>query len=211
MKYSVTASGEEWSPAFEQTLADLNRVVLKAGEPVEGNACYWDQDLKRPDQRPDGRILKRRQALAGAAAKAPRVLEVGFNAGHGALLMLAANPGLEYLGVDIGRHAYTAPAATFLRDATGRCKVVMGDSARVLPVLAVEDVEPFDLVHVDGAHDLPSAVADLLNARSLMQPDGLLIVDDMHLPGPKKAAEAMLGGGWFTGSIGEHVAELRLP
>lgn len=211
MNYTATVSGETWDKAFEEALLNLNRVVLGPGEPVEGNACYWDLELKRAEQRPDGRILKRRQALAFAAKNAGRVLEVGFNAGHGALIMLASNPDLEYWGVDIGRHAYTVPAASHLRNATGRVQVVIGDSARALPVMRVEEVEPFDLIHIDGAHDLPSAVADLVNARGLLRDGGLLIVDDMHLPGPRKAVEAMLGGDWFTGSVGEHVAELRLP
>lgn len=211
MKYAVTISGETWDPAFEKALYDLNTVVLSAKEPVEGNACYWDLELKRPDQRPEGRLLKRRQTLVGHAKDARRVLEIGFNAGHGALLMLASNPALEYWGVDLGRHAYTPPAAKFLRDLTGRCKLVIGDSARALPVLTVDEIEPFDLIHVDGAHDMPSAVADVLNARGLLKTDGVIVVDDMHLPGPKQAVEALIGGEWFTGSIGEQVAELRLP
>lgn len=210
MKYRATVSGETWDPEFGAALKALNGVVLKAGEPVEGNACYWDLELKSPDQGMDPRILLRRQALGFPAANAGRVLEIGFNAGHGALLMLASNPGLEYWGVDIGRHEYTAPAAAHLT-ATGRVKVVIGDSARVLPVLRVEEVEPFDLIHVDGAHDLPSAIADLLNARELLAQSGTMIVDDMHLPGPRKAVEAVLGGGWLTGSVGDQVAELRLP
>lgn len=210
MKYTATVSGESWDPEFEQALKALNTIVLSHGEPIEGNACYWDLELKDPSQRPDGRILKRRQALGFNARNAGRVLEVGVNAGHAALLMLAANPTLEYYGVDIGLHAYTVPALSYLR-ATGRAQGMIGDSAKALPVLRVEGIEPFDLIHIDGAHDLPSAVTDLVNARGLLRQDGLVIVDDMHLPGPRKAAEAMLGDGWYTGSIGEHVAELRLP
>lgn len=210
MKYTPTVSGESWDAEFEAALKGLNEVVLKTGEPVEGNACYWDLELKTADQRMDARILKRRQTLCAAAKNASRVLEIGFNAGHGALLMLASNPGLEYWGVDIGRHDYTALAASHLT-ASDRCKVVIGDSARALPVLRAEEVEPFDLIHVDGAHDLASAVADLLNARALLKQDGTVIVDDMHLPGPKRAVEVLLGGDWFTGSIGEQVAELMLP
>jgi predicted O-methyltransferase YrrM len=210
VKYTATISGESWDPEFEKALIALNTVVLAGGEPIEGNACYWDQELRQPQQRPDGRILKRRQALGFAAKNAGRVLEIGFNAGHGALLMLASNPTLQYWGVDVGYHTYTIPAANHLKE-TGRVKLLVGDSARMLPVMRVEEVEPFDLIHVDGAHDLASAVTDILNARGLLTQDGAIIVDDMHLPGPKKAVEAVIGGGWFTGSIGEHVAELRLP
>ncbi|MFA6134717.1 MAG: class I SAM-dependent methyltransferase [Phycisphaerae bacterium] len=210
MKYTATVSGESWDHEFEQALKALNTIVLAHGEPIEGNACYWDLELKDPNQRPDGRILKRRQALGSAAKSAGRVLEIGVNAGHAALLMLASNPALDYFGVDIGAHAYTVPALRYL-NATGRAKGLIGDSAKALPVLRVDGVEPFDLIHIDGAHDLAGAVTDLVNARGLLQQGGTVIVDDMHLPGPLEAVLSMVGDGWYTGSIGEHVAELRLP
>lgn len=207
MKYSVSPSGESWDDEFLEALRGLNRLALESREPVEGNAFYWDRDLRAEDQPPDQRTLARRQVL-GRNAKG-RVLEIGVNAGHGALLMLAAGAA-EYWGVDLGAHRYTRPALGFLK---GRfdAKGVIGDSAKALPVLIAEEVGPFDLIHVDGGHDLACALADLLNARQLLAPDGLVIVDDMHLPGPRGAAERMIGGNWYTGSIGEHVAQLRLP
>lgn len=209
MKYIPQESGESWDGAWHMALKSLNGVVLKCGEPIEGNCCYWDLKLKDANQQPDARILERRRVLARHAKEAGTVLEIGVNAGHGALVMIGANQDIDYTGVDIGRHAYTAHAASFLRE-VGTAKVIIGDSARVLPVLAVEEMGPFDLIHVDGAHDLPSAIADLLAAQRLVSDRGVVIVDDMHLSGPKKAVEAVIGGGWFTGSIGEQVAELRL-
>lgn len=206
MKYQATPAGEEWDEEFWEAVKGLNRLCLKE-PPVEGNAFYWHKGLKREDQPADQRLKLRRQTLARLARG--RVLEVGVNGGHSALLMLAAGAE-EYWGVDTGAHGYTAPAVAFLRERGFNAQVVLGDSSRALPVLIAEEIGPFDLVHIDGGHDLAGALADLLNARWLVASDGVVLVDDMQIPKVREAVERMIGGNWYTGSIGDDVAELRL-
>lgn len=209
MLYTWADGSESWDAEFGEALTELNRIVLATGERVEGNSFYWDGTLTGAGQTPSEQTAKRRFALWRHAKEAKRVLEIGVNAGHGALLMLATRPDLTYTGVDIAAHKYTLPALRWLKERSeGRVQAIIGDSARALPVLSLEDVEPFDFIHIDGAHDMPSAAADISNAALLVANDGTIIVDDMHLPGPRQAAERAMGIGLLGGEIAADVAEM---
>ena len=209
MHYSWADGAETWDAEFGEALTELNRLVLATGERVEGNSFYWDDTLTGAGQAPSEQTAKRRFALWRHAKEAKRVLEIGVNAGHGALLMLASRPDLTYTGIDIAEHGYTIPALRWLTERSGgRVQAIIGDSARALPVLAFEGVPVFDFTHVDGAHDLASAAADIFGAWWLTSRDGSILVDDMHLPGPRQAAERAVSQLFLQGEIGPEVAEL---
>ena len=54
--------------------------------------------------------------LAQQAAKASRIAEIGFNAGHSAAALLEHAPmGTILLSMDLGRHAYTKPLEAEVR------------------------------------------------------------------------------------------------
>lgn len=212
MLYTWQDGSESWDAEFGEALTELNQIVLATGERVEGNSFYWDGTLTGAGQSPSDQTAQRRFALWRHAKEAKRVLEIGVNAGHGALLMLATRPDLTYTGVDIAAHKYTLPALRWLKERSeGRVQAIIGDSARALPVLSLEDVDPFDFIHIDGAHDMPSAAADVSNAVIHMTPEGTMIVDDMHLPGPRQVVERAIECGLVEGEIGPDVAELWLP
>ena len=46
----------------------------------------------------------------------------------------------------------------------------------------------FDLIYVDGAHDLRSVVSDLLDALTLIEPEGVIVGDDWGWPSVSRAA-----------------------
>jgi predicted O-methyltransferase YrrM len=182
----------------------LNLVNLVEGdptEPFEGDLCFPHRCLNDPHGKGLRAFLARRNAsldqardsaerkqhnLAWAAGLrggrgARNALEVGFNAGCSASIMLFSNPDLRLTCVDIGAHAYTHRCAGFLSTEFGkdRLLVIIGDSRAVLPKL-VEEQQKFDLIHIDGGHGLDAARSDLDRAAHLLSPGGTLVFDDTH-------------------------------
>ena len=115
-----------------------------------------------------------RRALRGRR----RLLEVGTNGGHSALLALTANPGLEFHGVDICEHAYAEPAMRFLERAfPGRTFFHPGNCLTVLPAIHERDPDlHFDAFHIDGAKR--TYYQDIRNCVPMAAEDALVIVDD---------------------------------
>ena len=62
-------------------------------------------------------------------------------------------------------------------DVTG-CTFLLEPSEFVLPRL---DVSPRDLILIDGSHSFPQVFIDFFYSAQLLELDGILIVDDIHL------------------------------
>jgi predicted O-methyltransferase YrrM len=109
------------------------------------------------------------------------VLEIGFNAGHSSFVFLEARPDIQVVSFDLGEHSYVTYAKEFIdKRFPGRHELVLGDSTVTVPQYAARNPEAkFDLAFVDGGHDYPVALADLRNCQQLVQPGGLVIMDDM--------------------------------
>lgn len=175
----------EWEPALDamrETLAQLNEVVARVGEPLEGNLFYHHRASLPLPPEPDPSRRHKRRNFALYAATGDSLLEIGFNAGHSALLALAADPGLRYCGIDVATHAYTRPCFEVLRRRFGeRVELREGDSRVVLPRLR-EAGRRFALFHIDGGHGLDNAQADLRHVLALARPGQVLLMDDVHDP-----------------------------
>jgi hypothetical protein len=125
-----------------------------------------------------GILPMRWQRTRPAASPGPVALEVGFNSGFSAALLLMACPRLRLTCVDIGEHGYTAPcfkslAATF----PGRVNLIIGDSRAVLPMHAFFPSR-FDLIHIDGCHMPEVAALDVANCARMLAPGALAVMDD---------------------------------
>jgi hypothetical protein len=158
-------ASEVFSEAFLRRLAGLNRLVAESRETLEGNIFYWDGEddvLSRP---PPANLVPARRNLWRATRFKRQMLEIGFNAGHSALLALSGNPALVYHGVDLAEHAYTMPCFEYLdREFPGRVHIWPGDSREVLPHLATRRTDlDFDVFHVDGGHTSELCRADIAN------------------------------------------------
>jgi hypothetical protein len=118
------------------------------------------------------------------------VCEVGFNAGHSALLWLLAGA-TRVISFELGQYNYSQLAAGWLLDRfPGRLNVVLGDSFRTVPTYrTMFPHEKCDIVHVDGGHTTEDALGDILHLRELVDltPSAsnghILLVDDTNLPG----------------------------
>jgi len=175
---------EIFSPAFLRRLATLNGFVEESKEAVEGGIFYWHGETIRRDSPPAADLAPARRNLWRATRFKKRMLEVGVNAGHSALLALSGNAELVYHGVDIGSHRYAAPCVDFLRkEFPGRAHFHQGDSREVLPYLATHRAElDFDIFHVDGGHTDQVCRADVSNCLRLARGGAgkHLLLDDIN-------------------------------
>jgi predicted O-methyltransferase YrrM len=161
----------------------LMPIIRRLGEPLEGNLFTRHHSTEFSDV-----FLHKIYNLHTLAASShiEKVLEIGFNAGFSALLMLLANPRLQLTAVDIAEHAYTRPCYEVLRQMFGdRIELLVGDSTEVLPRIksdAATAAPEYDLIHIDGCHDPSVAHADIVNSYSLSKYGTVLVMDDYDFP-----------------------------
>ncbi len=184
--YSITRDtlDEVFAESFRLRLKHIAKLVEQSGERLEGNIFYANLDDRDVDRPPDGGLAPTRRNAWRAMRFKERLLEVGVNAGHSALLALSSNPRLEYYGVDIMSHAYTAQCVDFLKgEFPGRVHLFTGDSREVLPWLVSRRAElAFDIFHVDGGHTDDVARSDMSNCIRIAsgQRGRHVLLDDVH-------------------------------
>ena len=175
---------EAFSEVFRQRLERINDIVKHSGEPLEGNIFYRDGEERYVERPPADDLAPARRNVWRAVRFKERLLEVGVNAGHSALLALSSSPRLEYYGVDILAHAYTLDCVDFLKgEFPGRVHLFPGDSREVLPWLAEQRDELwFDILSVDGGHTSEICLSDMSNCVRIAkgQKGRHLLLDDVH-------------------------------
>ena len=172
---------ENWTEDELAVLRQLNCNVHETtgdGE-VEENCCHFDKQSLREFTPPDPRRSWKREYLRRAVRGCRNLVEVGFNAGHSAAIMLAADPFLRLTSVDICSHPYTVPSSRVLeRHYAERFQFV---PARIDEGLAKIDAERVDLVHIDGGHDPKSVDFDLNWFCEKAAKGCRLLVDDIYV------------------------------
>jgi hypothetical protein len=160
-------------------LARLHDIIVASGEPLEGNCFYTHLTLNLyPELLP-----KQLNLYACGKAATTRICEIGFNAGHSALLMLLNRPKtpIEFLIFDIGEHRYVRPALDYIAASFPHVKFtyVEGDSTKTMPEWIENNPDvKFDVIHVDGGHIEHCIKNDMINADKMVTPGGIVIVDD---------------------------------
>lgn len=126
--------------------------------------------------------------------KPMRVLEIGIRAGYSAHAIMAAAPGAEYVGLDLGRgdDASNIEAVRHARKTLlgyrYRATVLEGDSMDPWPVEMTS--KTYQFAHIDGGHQEAIALNDLRKAWPLIEPCGLMVVDDYDCPDVRRAVDA---------------------
>jgi predicted O-methyltransferase YrrM len=105
------------------------------------------------------------------------MLEIGFNSGFSALLLLlSSHPSVKITCVDINYHHYTIPCFNIIKELfPDRIEILLGSSVDVLPKLT----KKYDLIHIDGCHRSEIAEIDIKNSLSLINNNGIMIMDDI--------------------------------
>jgi predicted O-methyltransferase YrrM len=107
------------------------------------------------------------------------IMEIGFNSGFSALLMLLTNPNICISCFDLGEHKYTMPCYEKLKETFGdRINITIGDSTMTLQNV----YNNYDLIHIDGGHSTEVATSDIINSYRLSKQRTILIMDDYDFP-----------------------------
>jgi len=167
---------EPYFEAYSEHLTALGEIVLAVGEPLEGN-LFFRHEAKNFNQL-EAHFLGKRRSLALLANVHTNVDEIGFNAGHSAMLMLSANPVLELTWIDLGIHQYAVPCFEYITKSFGnRNKLIISDSAQAFPMLAAKERRA-TLFIIDGGHSLNMAETDLFNCIQFRSKGSVILFDD---------------------------------
>jgi predicted O-methyltransferase YrrM/2-polyprenyl-3-methyl-5-hydroxy-6-metoxy-1,4-benzoquinol methylase len=167
-------------------LKDILALVQQKCEFLDGNLFYVDlQDAI--NIMPVDSLKEKRRNLVSLIESRNNVLEIGFNAGHSALIMLLSNQDTRITVIDTCQHPYTEACFSYLdRNFPGRLKLIKGDSTKVIQELNGEN---FDLIHYDGGKE-KTISEDLNNSVNLVEDDHILLIDDTQ---NSKLEEIVLG------------------
>jgi len=152
---------------------NLLPIIKSTGESLEGNVF-----MKHKTYQYDQKFVNKQKNLIIVSSQTnnKKCLEIGFNAGFSALLMLLSNPNIELTCIDIGEHKYTIPCFNKIKeDFSSRINLIIGDSTKILPVL---NGFKYDLIHIDGGHSKNIAEKDILNSFMLSKNGTTFIMDD---------------------------------
>jgi predicted O-methyltransferase YrrM len=181
---------------FDKHVEVIKRIIRDSGEVLEGNCVYHHDTLIRAP------ALKNKQVNlfnAGAVAKTS-LAEIGFNAGHSALLfLLSAPPEVRFTFFDLGEHAYALPCFEYLQSEfpDRHMEFHKGDSRITLPSFIHNNPDKkFDVIHVDGGHTHEVIVNDLGAALQLSRPGSLLFIDDTNTEMLKAGVDNIVAAGW---------------
>jgi len=166
---------------IEKHYGALKQIIEHSGETPEGNCLYYH---KTTNIFPE--LICKRANIFFYARDAKKVAEIGVNAGHSAtLLHLSADPTATIVLFDLNEYKYTAPALEYLRTHFPQhAQVIFGDSRTTLVEWLTahpEEKGTFDLVHVDGGHELSCFTSDATHALRLVRVGGILIIDDTQI------------------------------
>lgn len=151
---------------------NLLPIIINSNENLEGNIFMRHNTIGFSDYYID-KAKNISNILLNKNIK--KVLEIGFNSGFSALLMLLTNPNIHITCCDLGEHLYTIPCFEKInKDFGGRIKLILGNSNQTLPKIS----DTFDIIHIDGGHQVHVAEKDIQNSYKLSKTGTILIFDD---------------------------------
>jgi predicted O-methyltransferase YrrM len=107
------------------------------------------------------------------------ILEIGFNAGHSAEVILSANKEAKLTSFDLNIHSYTSVGKEYIdKKFPGRHVFIAGDSKKTV----AEHEDKYECFFIDGGHDYETAKADIQNCSRLARPCAMVMMDDVVLP-----------------------------
>jgi hypothetical protein len=165
-------------------LDQLNALVIQSEERIDENSFYFSRTFV---ERADLYIKQVNLYFFGKYAS-EKICEIGFNAGHSALLFLLGRirEPVTYTVFDIGQHTYTVPCLNYMKTAFpfARFEYIEGDSTVTLPNWVSTnkaDLATYGLVHVDGGQSKECIISDMKYADILVKSNGVIIVNNTNI------------------------------
>ena len=161
-------------------------------------------------------VMRLRELITKSSPKS--IMEIGFNAGHSALLFLSITPPeTKVVSFDLGEYAYVFAAKRYIDSVfPGRHTLVTGDSTVTIPKYEEQVAHrmknphtapplSFDFIFIDGGHQQDIPLKDILNSQRLAAgPHTIVAIDDIcrisgrhahYTVEPTKAWEQMISAG----------------
>jgi predicted O-methyltransferase YrrM len=180
---------------------DLKKIILNTNESLEGNIFYPHKSLI---ELPELKAKQINLFWCGKQVKT-RLCEIGFNAGHSAMVMLLGieHMPLDFTIFDINQHKYTEPCYNYVQSKFPNVsfEFVKGDSTKTMPEwikLHSSLMETYDVVHLDGGHSEECILNDIKHSDMLVKKGGLIIIDDTNMQHINKHVNNMLSSGKYT-------------
>ena len=169
---------EPFYDQYKDTLDELNKCAKSFDGTVVGNLFYMQNGNKISDM-----MLEKRMDFCDFALNSDCIVEIGFNAGHSALLGLTANRDLIYYSIEIGQ-PYSEACFDILKNRFGdRIFLTVGDSLDCVPI--IKEIYPeIDSMKIgwfiDGNHTSEYFKKDLDNVLALAKHGELIYLDDTN-------------------------------
>lgn len=108
------------------------------------------------------------------------VLQIGFNAGHSAELILNNNDNIKLISFDIGIKESVKIGEYYINNKFPfRHHLIIGDSYDAIPEYITYNVNKiFDAILIDGSKDYYVIMQDIINCKNLSNKDTILILND---------------------------------
>jgi predicted O-methyltransferase YrrM len=151
----------------------LIQIIKNSNELLEGNIFMIHHTTEYTDM-----FLNKAKNISSIVLnkEIKKCMEIGFNSGFSALLMLISNPNIHIECFDLGEHRYTLPCYNKLKEVFGdRITITIGDSTQTLPLI---NEKTYQLIHIDGGHQTSVANSDIVNSYRLSSAGTVLIMDD---------------------------------
>ena len=154
---------------------NLIPIINNSGELLEGNVFMYHQTTIYVDF-----YIDKAKNISNLSINSniKNAMEIGFNSGFSALLMLISNPNLHVTCYDLGDHSYALPCYEKIKETFGnRLSLIIGDSRETLKT--VDDT--YDLIHIDGGHSVDVAENDIINSYRMSKQGTVIIMDDYNM------------------------------
>lgn len=188
----------EREPFIHAWVNKLDMVIRQLGEELEGNCFYHGST-----QLTSWFFIYKRINFVNLILdnKVKKMIEIGFNGGHSAVIFLSALPkDGEIVFFDLNDHTYAKPCFNLLQSNFPQVKkFIEGDSRKTMKDFIEahpEEKGTFDCIHVDGGHSAEIAYSDVVNSHVLLKSGGILILDDTQLKDIENLIPGLLQAGY---------------